>query len=171
MTSQVNRSKNFKEEEKAYLAEIINANPIIESKSYESFVIKRKIEAWVLIHDTFNSKYPGTDMDSLKRLWKRLKEKAKKEHDGSKREQRKTGGGTSEASISSVSQIVAGVMGDTLDPLPNEFDDDHEDIENLEPPPIKQQKLNTPRTTTKTSCEFKISINSFIKFSFYYKER
>ena len=60
---------------------------------------------------SFNAKYPGDmDVKTLKGLWKRVKEKAKKDLDQEKREKRKTGGGLPVSKINKITDGVSAVF-------------------------------------------------------------
>lgn len=74
---------------------------------------------------SFNAKYPGDmDVKTLKGLWKRVKEKAKKDLDQERREKRKTGGGLPVSKIDKITDGVSAVLGESILPLQNVFDDD-----------------------------------------------
>ncbi len=60
---------------------------MIGDKGYEKEILEKKGDTWRDILATFNSKYPGdVDIKTLKGLWKRVKEKAKKDLDEERRD-------------------------------------------------------------------------------------
>ena len=77
------------------------------------------------ITSEFRAKYPGeVEEKTLKGLWKRIKEKAKKDVDQQRLEMNKTGGGVYDREINPVSEGASAVLGDSILPLYNSFDDD-----------------------------------------------
>ncbi|XP_023234030.1 uncharacterized protein LOC111633651 [Centruroides sculpturatus] len=72
--------KNFTEEEKVTLAQLMLSHSSIEEKSNHSRILHRKREAWKSIHKEFSSQFPGRarTIEQLKGCWKRMKLEAKK---------------------------------------------------------------------------------------------
>ena len=74
--------------------------------------LRKKDKAWQKITDLFNARY-GVNKRTKKQLkdaWQNLKKVAKKEVAVDKRENRKTGGGEKEGTISALSQKVVGML-------------------------------------------------------------
>ena len=118
MASSNTRARNFSEEQKLYLIELAKGNNAIEQKDYGSASLRRKADAWSCIMSGFNAKYPGqADLTGLKGLWKRIKEKTKKDLDKQRKDSRATGGGRPECKLDAVSEGATAVLGDSILPL------------------------------------------------------
>ncbi|GLH06769.1 Uncharacterized protein GBIM_12216 [Gryllus bimaculatus] len=118
----------FEKNERGLLAEICQKYPIIADKGYGGDILKKKKEAWQNISREYNSSTPGRaprTEEQIRGLWKRLKISTKEKIDAIRSEARKTGGGPSSVSnLDSVEEIVSGMLGSSVDPLPMDHDND-----------------------------------------------
>ena len=74
--------QNLSEDQKLFLVELAKKYNSIEDSGYSSESLAKKDAAWKKITLEFRAKYPGdVEETALKRLPKRIKEKAKKDMD------------------------------------------------------------------------------------------
>lgn len=120
------KGKHYSESQKLYLTELVKERKEIEGKGYDAVVLQKKAKAWEEVAGLYGSRFPEDRMDvkSLQGVWKRIKEKCKKELDNKRKESKKTGGGDNEAELGIVSEQAAAVLGDTIFPLKNQYDND-----------------------------------------------
>lgn len=122
----VMKGKHFSDGERLYLTELIKSNKDIEAKGYDAVVLSRKAKAWVEVVRCFKCRYPESAVDekNLQGVWKRMKIKCKSDVDKMRKEGRMTGGGQVEEQMDVVTEQVTAVLGDSILPLENKFDDD-----------------------------------------------
>ncbi|KAK7865904.1 hypothetical protein R5R35_005624 [Gryllus longicercus] len=110
------------------MAEICTRYPVIVDSGYSATVLKQKEAAWKRIVDEFNNSNPGKapyGQQSLKGLWRRLKDDAKAAVDNYNKLSQKTGGGPSKPAFKNKAvEITAALLGNTYDPLDDPLDDD-----------------------------------------------
>lgn len=125
------RSPNYSDEEKVFLLERIrNIKHVIETRRKDYKSNAQKVAAWNEIAEQRNSHFPDCKrtVEQLKMFWNRTKVNAIKESSAAKKSVKKTGGGPSDAPKMSVgTDIVMEIVGDSADPMHNNFDDDADD--------------------------------------------
>ncbi|KAK7793016.1 hypothetical protein R5R35_003564 [Gryllus longicercus] len=118
----------YEKSERGLLAEICQKYPIIGDKGYGGDILKKKKVAWQKIASEFNSSTPGRaprTEEQIRGLWKRLKISTKEKIDAMRSEARKTGGGpSSNLNLDPEEEIVSGMLGSSVDPLPMDHDND-----------------------------------------------
>ncbi|XP_023233224.1 uncharacterized protein LOC111632939 [Centruroides sculpturatus] len=117
--------RNFSEEEKNVLTEVIKNYPVVEEKGYDNRTLAAKKTAWEKIQVEFSSSFPrraARTIEQLKGCWKRLKIDAKKEADNNRYAAHITGGGPALSSLNPATQVVSSVLGDGIEPLSNPDD-------------------------------------------------
>ncbi|KAK7791309.1 hypothetical protein R5R35_009948 [Gryllus longicercus] len=118
----------YEKSERGLLAEICQKYPIIGDKGYGGDIFKKKKVAWQKIASEFNSSTPGRaprTEEQIRGLWKRLKISTKEKIDAMRSEARKTGGGpSSNLNLDPEEEIVSGMLGSSVDPLPMDHDND-----------------------------------------------
>ena len=126
-TPSVKRGKNFTSFEKTLVVDIVERQQhIIEGRGNSSSIVEKKNNAWKKICEDYNSNDRVTKrgVDSLKLLWKNIKDKAKKEDSRYKKELIKTGGGGPIAPIEGLNERVIGIISEELKGVPNPYDED-----------------------------------------------
>ncbi|KAK7873368.1 hypothetical protein R5R35_000171 [Gryllus longicercus] len=118
----------YEKSERGLLAEICQKYPIMGDKGYGGDILKKKKVAWQKIASEFNSSTPGRaprTEEQIRGLWKRLKISTKEKIDAMRSEARKTGGGpSSNLNLDPAEEIVSGMLGSSVDPLPMDHDND-----------------------------------------------
>lgn len=106
------RGKNYTEQEKESLLEIIREyHHVIENKQTDGTTIKLKNDAWEVVTKQFNAMAQTGNRSSsqLRLLYDCMKKKAKKEKANEKVQVYKTGGGSANSQMDSISEKVLGL--------------------------------------------------------------
>ncbi|XP_050724627.1 uncharacterized protein LOC127002587 [Eriocheir sinensis] len=105
---------------------LIAEEPILLSLKTDGRILLQKREAWAKITEKFNAHNMGPQRSEvqLKKVWERLKVKAKKSKADLKREVFKTGGGDSPPDMTSDCEQVLTLLGDDINDIGNPYDDD-----------------------------------------------
>lgn len=88
------KKKNFSEEERAVLLELLSRHrSVVENKRTDAASVSRKREAWKKIEDEFNCRHNVTPRQwtQLKKCWENLKDKWKRTNAEDMRERFATG--------------------------------------------------------------------------------
>ncbi|KAG0724346.1 hypothetical protein GWK47_005204 [Chionoecetes opilio] len=112
--------------ERSLLVGMIREEKVLQNRQTAGIICVRKREAWARITTAFNGQNLGprrTEIQ-LKKVWDRLKIKAKQEHAVKRREERKTGGGAPPADLPEETDNVLAILGDDIKDLGNQYDDD-----------------------------------------------
>ncbi|XP_058975869.1 uncharacterized protein LOC101890110 [Musca domestica] len=139
-TSHRKRAKHFLEEEEMLLVNLVEDHKhIIENKKSDSVAWKQKEAVWKKIEDDFAASM------GLRRPWKALrdkyeviKRKSKIELAEQKLQTYRTGGGMVTCKVSTVSEEIASMLGDSATGLENTYDSDFV----VEPDYIDYSELN-----------------------------
>ena len=115
--------------DKELLRELLKPHlEIIESKASGMSMVVKKNKVWSNIMTNFNTTATSGErsLKQLKKSWENMKTLAKKSNAVNKRERYRTGGGTlpSSSNVTDELEKVLDVVGPSLDPLPNAYDDD-----------------------------------------------
>ncbi|XP_073819848.1 uncharacterized protein [Musca autumnalis] len=125
-TCQRKRAKNFTKEEELLLVKLVEEQRnVIENKKSDSVVWKQKEEAWKKIEDDLAANI-GT-----RRPWRTLRDKydvmkrrSKSEIAEQKLQTYRTGGGSATCKVSTVSEKIASMLGDSATGFENTYDSD-----------------------------------------------
>ncbi|KAK3888198.1 hypothetical protein Pcinc_007729 [Petrolisthes cinctipes] len=106
------------------LVDIVGQHPVVCDRRSDARIVAVKNEAWENIAAAFNATGVGGQprtAKQLKKIWDRIKSKAKEEHDKVKPELKKTGGGPQPTpypdETSKVLDLVRGELFDTTNPF------------------------------------------------------
>ncbi|XP_045101889.1 uncharacterized protein LOC123498640 [Portunus trituberculatus] len=110
--------------ERDLLIQLIRDEKTLENKKTDGKTILQKREAWARITRTFNSHNLGCvrSEHQLKKVWERLKVKAKHEDALMKRELKRTGDGPPPAAVSNESDQVLAILGSDIEDIGNPYD-------------------------------------------------
>ncbi|XP_050724432.1 uncharacterized protein LOC127002480 isoform X2 [Eriocheir sinensis] len=105
---------------------LIAEEPILLSLKTDGRILLQKREAWAKITEKFYAHNMGPQRSEvqLKKVWERLKVKAKKSKADFKREVFKTGGGAPPPDMTSDCEQVLTLLGDDINDIGNPYDDD-----------------------------------------------
>jgi len=120
------RGKNFTPREEEILVNLVqDFKGIIENKKSDSVTWKDKERAWNQIANLFAAT-SGTARESkaLRDKYDAMKRHSKIELAAEKREIYRTGGGSTESCVSSVSRQIAAMLGDSATGMSNTLDSD-----------------------------------------------
>lgn len=107
------RGENFTEADRLLLVDVMGDNNILsltECKKTDGVTSKIKKEAWQVVANKFNACTTSQkrSVEALQRLWKNLKDKAKREVTSHRRATFQTGGGKPAEPMTDLSNRVAG---------------------------------------------------------------
>ncbi|KAH7970166.1 hypothetical protein HPB49_000557 [Dermacentor silvarum] len=122
------KKKNFSEEERAVLLELLSRHrSVVENKRTDAASVSRKRQAWEKIEDEFNCRHNVTPRKwiQLKKCWENLKDKWRRTNAEDMRERFATGGGTPPPSqMTDELQRVGDIASHMAVRLPNPCDSD-----------------------------------------------
>ncbi|XP_050698788.1 myb/SANT-like DNA-binding domain-containing protein 3 [Eriocheir sinensis] len=118
------RSSPMSPPERDLLMGLICEEKILQDRRTDGKVVLQKRAAWARITRLFNSHNLGPQRteQQLKKVWERLKVKAKQEHAVKRREDMRTGGGAPPADLPKESDQVLTILGTDLHDIGNPFD-------------------------------------------------